>query len=412
MLSAIGVVRAQGTADRTRLHAEQIDAANGLLVGAARERVVELISSGQCDIWLSAEQILVAIQVAMESGSPDVGQSVDDDLLGRFLLGINDLLLAHAPKTPEDLSIYMALRRGGLLRNEQPRYLIGRWYDLLVTRAQKHAEAGSLNIAEIFQSATGMTIPDLMGFCTAFIANMIPATSAKELMEWGYPTLIPRIEAQVRNPDQLAAIHGQLFATPEEYTTSFASNPSSLGSSTMMPFMERPFVQLANGAAVPVALSLVLNTISMGAYWILVRQVGRDDPRHGVQNLNKLVGQVHQEYLSDLLQASAPSSGPIVVYDEAAVQAASPRGRKRGGQPPFDAAIVDGDRLFLIEMYARSLSRATIESGDPDAYREEIREHYLHKVRQLGRAITDIRAGIWAIPGVVFSDRARRSIPR
>jgi hypothetical protein len=71
----------------------------------------------------------------------------------------------------------------------------------------------------------------------------------------------------------------------------------------------------------------------------------------------------------------------------------------RPGKPPFDAAIIAGDTLVLIEMLTATLRLATMERCDPALYQADFNHYFKKKAGQIARAVEGVGNGTWVIPG-------------
>ncbi len=139
----------------------------------------------------------------------------------------------------------------------------------------------------------------------------------------------------------------------------------------------------------------------MGVYWMLHRLFSQNDPKEGVRAFTAFVGQLFQEYATDLFTRiySRHPDKSQQFYDEQAILEASKRTRQRLN-PPFDGVILSGDSLILTEMSTIALSAQVMETGDASAFSAVIQRSFVPKIKQLNAAFQGLADGTWQVPGL------------
>src|SRR5260370_13027583 len=162
--------------------------------------------------------------------------------------------------------------------NEQPRYLIGRYYDLLVSRSRlQTGTTGKLDIDAAFQAAIGIGIDEFIGLTTLYAAPFY-VQSVSDLVTLHFQNIISKIEEQIRAPVMRAQCQRLLSRDIPSFRTSFLADTQDLALSSYLPFQETPLVRTEIGSALPISLRFLLDKISLGIYWILHEYLKRLDP--------------------------------------------------------------------------------------------------------------------------------------
>jgi len=150
-----------------------------------------------------------------------------------------------------------------------------------------------------------------------------------------------------------------------------------------------------------------MDKAARGAYWELHRHF-RSLGAHTLEDFTSHLGELHQEYASDLLRQAFSGRADCVIVDEDEVIAAS-HSRPAGQKPPFDAALVEGDALVLLEMSTASFTLPALEQGDTARFDSEVAK-FTSKARQLQTAVEQVASGTWDVPGLDRT-RVRRVFP-
>lgn len=134
---------------------------------------------------------------------------------------------------------------------------------------------------------------------------------------------------------------------------------------------------------------------------MLHRLFSQNDSKEGVRAFTAFVGQLFQEYATDLftrIYSRHPEKNQQF-YDEQAILEASKRTRQRLN-PPFDGVILSGDSLILTEMSTIALSAQVMETGDASAFSAVIQRSFVPKIKQLNAAFQGLADGTWQVPGL------------
>jgi len=381
---------------------EQLRAARELLPEPYRQRAVGWLKAGRRDVVFGPEQLLLAMRLVIEHGRPGPAGQADLQRVARLLLGLTDIMVSgeeFKAASAEDVAVAMALRRLGLPRIEQPRYELARWHDLLVTRARAAADSeGAMDLDALFRARTGLAIEEYLGIAFFHAAPLLSPRSPGNLMPADSDDALAQLQDKYRDSATAAAASRLLIADVDTLRTRFGRDTARLHRSSLRPFWEHPFVRLDSGRVQAVSATLALNRGIRGVYHLLVDQAGTPRGRVGDRNVNNLtsfIGRLHEEYLTSLLRRALSTGRRGILASEADVMAATGRADK----PPFDAAIIVGDTLVLIEMLTATLRLATMERCDPALYRADFDRDFKKKARQVARAVQGVGNGTWVIPG-------------
>jgi hypothetical protein len=401
-ISTMSIVLNNTPWDLDTLHAQQRALAHYLCTPEVARQVERCIEAGRGDVLVHEEQLLLAAKLALCYGQPGPAKDIALEQLGELLLGINDLLQQEEAEaaTLHELMIIRSLRRRGITRNEQARYLLPRYFDLLVTHARGKSLSG-VDFDRVFLDAVGFTIEQWMAFAFLYAAPFIGVASVKELQEKELLHVIQRWEGQIREPEILERCQ-RLFS---QARVGFRSELLPAGVEVVqagnLPVQEHPLFRLDNGSALPISLPLLLEKGTMGVYWMLHKLFSQNDPKEGVRTFTAFVGQLFQGYATDLFKRiySHRPDGSQQFYDEQAILEASKRTRQHLN-PPFDGAIVSGDSLILTEMSTIALSAQVMETGDASAFSAVIQRSFVPKINQLNAAFQGLADGTWQVPGL------------
>jgi len=373
----------------------QIQIAHQLLSRSSAATVTGLLQRGEGATFLSEEQLLTAARLAVLNGLDRDPYVLADGATGELLLRINDELYPDHDTDDEARSglVPLVLRQFGFDRNEQERYLLPRYFDLLITRGIPLLVDGQEQTpADLFTRALGISPQEYMA-CGLLSAAAFHAVSnvqglrraSQQLDEWLRSLKKPELEHSMA---LYAGDRAGLKNAFAEYAIS--------GGRTLMPFREKPLFRKADGPLIPVSVRVLLEKVAMGVYWELHKYFRE---RQQVGTLTAYLGPVFQSYLSDILDDIFRPIPNASYYPEASVRRVA--GRKRAQEaPPFDAAIVEGDALILIEKTTTALPALLLEAGDPDklfsdpsADAPEERKpdrKFVEKLRQLQDAVNEL----------------------
>ncbi len=401
-ISTMSIVLNNTSWDLDTLHAQQRALAQYLCTPEVARQVDRSIEAGRGNVLVHEEQLLLAAKLALCYGQAGPAKDIPLERFGELLLGINDLLQQEEAEaaTIHELMIVRALRRRGITRNEQARYLLPRYFDLLVTRARSKSLAG-VNFDQVFLDAIGFGIEQWMAFAFLYAAPFIGVASVKELQDKGLLNVIQRWEGQIHEPEILERCQSLFSQEKAGFRSELLPAGMEVVQAGNLPLQEHPLFRLENGSALPISLPLLLEKGTMGVYWMLHRLFSQHDPKEGVRTFTAFVGQLFQEYATDLFKRiySHLLDNSQQFYDEQAILEASKRTRQRLN-PPFDGVILSGDSLILTEMSTIALSAQVMETGDSSAFSAMIQRSFVPKIKQLNAAFQGLADGAWQVPGL------------
>jgi|GEM_PF-1552360 len=347
------------------------------------------LRNGRRDVFVHREQLLIAAKLAILYGKPGVPEDpIDQAHIGELLLGINTMLgqTGEQLETSSSLLTTLALRGGALGRNEQNRYAAGRYYDLLVTRAR----AKTLQFEETFRKAVGMSIEAYLGFALMYLEPFHGVQSVNELAIKDFLNAIGRYESQIRDQRLRQACQDAFSLDRAGFKAALQAQPGSVFGGSYLAFKERPLYRMENGSAIPISLDLLEERLAVGPYWALHSECMRRGGRRAVAQFVGQLGPVFEEYLTDLLRRIYANShlAHVQFFDEKAIIQASTI-YSASNKPPFDAAILVGDTLVLVEIFAGALALRVLERADPNRLDLDVEGHQ-KKIRQLARAVKEI----------------------
>ena len=140
--------------------AEQRGLAQEILDGEARDRALALFDKGEIQALTHADSVLHAVHLTLKYANAD-GGSDDSSVFGPLLLGANEQLGGSLAETPDELA-GLVLHNFAFGGGDQLRYLVPRYYDLLVRRPSRSGGSASATPASVFETATGLPLEDFL----------------------------------------------------------------------------------------------------------------------------------------------------------------------------------------------------------------------------------------------------------
>ena len=402
--------------DRAALHAQHSNLAENVCAPKVAKTVSNLLLTGRRDVFAHQTQLLLAVKLAILFGQPGplVPLSPEDsatllDPLGELLLRINDVLeLAEASgQTIQQLETRTALRQQAVDRNEQVRYLVGRYYDLLVTRARSYAgPEPRLDLDAAFIEATNLTFDEYLVFSIVYLQPFQGVGNVQQLAESDWTNVLRQRQSLVVTDDKKNAGRRQFIQTKQDLLSGVGTDPNKFSRPQFLPMQNRPLYELEDGSIVPISYNFLLSKFGMGIYWVLHTHYLKTGGPRGVDGFCTFIGALFQDYGTHLLTRTfEPSSTPLRrFYNEQEVIDASEVGASI--RPPFDGVIVEGNSLIIVEMTVAAITARTMETADLLKYVEEIQRDgsLISKVRdRLARAVSEIAEGKWKIPDLNLS---------
>ncbi|HZU70931.1 MAG TPA: hypothetical protein VFA09_26885 [Ktedonobacteraceae bacterium] len=404
-ISMISIITTNTPSRVEVIRQQHADLAQRLSVPWLARRIELLIRSGRGDAIVHHEQLLLAARLAFLHGQPGPSEGTPLELIGELLLGINDLFnYGQQPTTPQELLITLASRRQAIALSGQPRYQLARYFDMFVTRSRKKAQA-TCDLDAAFLRQAHISLEEYMAFALLYQGPFFGAASVHDLQQNDFLHRVRLFETQVRDPQFLTRCQ-QLFArNAEEFQAIwYDRGDQPVEHLSYLPFQLYPLFRLSNGSAIPIALSFLYDKMSVGAYWLLHESFRVADAKKGVPAFTKYVGELFQDYITDLLTRVYVAVQPERFFDEASILQASPRMQQaiRRGKPPrcCDGILVSGNSLVLFEMTATALPVQTLVEADPTTFPDEVRRKFQHKIEQLGHTFDGLAQHIIDLPGL------------
>jgi hypothetical protein len=385
---------------------DQISGALEMLPSPIKDSVVRMLKAGSHHVWFHDEQLLVAAKLAVLYGR-DGPPAWDKAVGAELLLGINDIVGSAEPavetsdKEEERRLLGFIIRRLGLLQNEAPRYLIGRYYDLLVTRADKYQGLLQQNVNEAFLAATGIGIEEFFAFALVFAAVFSQFSTAQKLGEANFAGIGIEVEASIKDNQVRGKVSEALATDRAGLQERFAGEAESpqIARSQLLPFQEKPLYRLSSGSLVPLIYPFLLDKASLGIYWILQNYFAGIDTQHGVESLRSMLGRLHQDYVTDILARTYRGRAGATVHSEAdLVGAQPPPPRNNEGLP--DALLTEGEDAVVFEMSVTALTYGLLLTGDQDRFENETAEKFRPKFSQLAHSIDALVDAPSSFPGL------------
>lgn len=378
-------------------------------------RIELLLQSGRGDAVAHQEQLLLAARLALLHGQPGPSEGTSLEPIGEFLLGINDLFKYHqwdAPSeestsqelTPQELMTRLASRRQAIISSGQLRYQLARYFDLLVTRSRKKCRK-NCDLDAAFVRQTNISLEEYMACGLLYLEPFFGATSVRDLSEKNFLHRVRLLEEHVRDP-QLLEYCRRLFV---QDTEAFRAIWSETGDQpierlSFVPFQRHPLVRLSNGSAIPIDQSFLLDKLSVGAYWLLHESFRATDTKNGVPTFTRYIGDLFQDYVTDLLTRIYTNAQPEIFFDEETILQSSPqmqRAIKRGRKPQCcDGILVSRNSLVLFEMTITSLPVQTLIEADPSAFFNDVSRKFQHKMEQLAHTFDGLAQQMIELPGL------------
>jgi hypothetical protein len=368
-------------------------------------RIELLIKSGRGDAIVHQEQLLLAARLAFLHGQSGPSEDTPLDLIGELLLGINDLFkYGQQSTTPQELMITLASRRQAIALSGQPRYQLARYFDLFVTRSRKKSQA-TCDLDTAFLRQTNISLEEYMAFALLYQGPFFGVTNVHDLQQNDFLHRVRLFETQVRDPRFLERCQQSFARNAEEFQAIWSERGDQpVERLSYLPFQLYPLFRLSNGSAIPIALPFLFDKMSIGAYWLLHESFRLADSKRGIPTFTKYVGELFQDYITDLLARLYAAGQPERFFDEASILQASPRMRQamRKGKTPrcCDGILVSGNSLVLFEMTATALPVQILVEANPTTFQDEVRRKFQHKIEQLGHTFDGLAQQVIELPGL------------
>jgi len=408
LISMISIIQTNTPLLPEVLRAQQSALARQICTSEIADKIERKINRGDRDALTSAEQLLQAAVFAILYGKSGLAEDQSNgsiNELGNFLLKVNEVISTDDHGLGEkfsdvELLIKLSMQHHSRTLQEQPRYLLARYYDLLVTRSQEQ-KSSKLDFNQAMYEATGLGIEEFMALGFLYYTPFGDKSEVRQLAENNYWGMIHGIESRIRKLEIRERVQSLFASSLDEFRRAFKKGELNPLDASLLPFKKRPFYRTENGSAIPVSLPFVLEKFSVGTYWALHGWYC-DQSKKALNSFTGFVGERFQDYITDLLVRTY--SGNISkhhhFYREQDVIKASP-GALSGDKPPFDGILVSNDSIVIFEMTTEGIPVNVLESGDPGKFTKEAKDRLGKKFeKQLSRACTGLANGTWGAPGL------------
>ncbi len=223
------------------------------------------------------EQLLLAIKLAILYGRAGAAELTTESrhAVGRFLLGVNDLLRRGDLDNPESAAMLgFAMRALYMGAHEPPAYVVARYHDLLVNRMAAALTAGeiSLDIDRNCRAEHSLGVEDIIALAFFWSAPFGPLNPNPPFAPGGAlgfyhagDQLLGRLQAHERAETII-----QMFGADRAQLRAELDDSTPLDQSNFIPLATHPFYRLEGGGVIPVHHRLMLDKLSVGTYWTLL----------------------------------------------------------------------------------------------------------------------------------------------
>ncbi len=407
LISTISIIQTNTPRwDLSFIHSQQCNLARNICTPEIAGKVERLITTGRRDVLAHEEQLLLGARLALLYGQPGPAEIPAENALGKlgeFLLGVSEVLQSgeDISPAPDELMVSLVLRRQANSRNEQLRYCLARYFDLLVMRTCRVSQP-ECDLDKAFLEKIGLAIEEYMALAFMYLSPFYNVTEVMQLQAMGFHDVIKRYEEQIRTPE-LREQCRQLFSQDASgFRADLQADACDTARYSFLPFKRKPLFRTVNGSAIPISLPFLIETVAMGAYWHLLDYYSAIGGRKGVQTFAGYMGKLFQPYVTELLERTYTGAGcgDQHFYGEQEIIASSPKA-PQGEHPPFDGILISEKSIVIFEMGVMSLTATIMEQADPAHYIESLKRDFVRKIeKQLNRAFQGIAEGIWSAPGL------------
>jgi hypothetical protein len=403
------VMRRHYGGDRAAYLHDQLGVAKDLFPPIIFERVRLTAETTGSDTVIHPTQLLIAALLAVHFGKPGDRAQWDTAVGAELLLRIPDALDITGGQGDDSL-LKLLIRRYGENRNEEERYLLGRYFDLFVQRPR--AKWGHPSpFDRLFERHKGYTIEEFLTCGYLLVSELLNVPSVAALQQIEFDQAIGRAARQLGHVPHAELVEADLVATPDWLRAHPQTrlNASSLALTNFEAFGEKPLMRVPSGGILPLSMPLFLHRLSIGLYWDLFEAARKDDAEHGVEDLNAKVGELFQEYCTAALAAAATAGGATFIPES---EVRGPEGRSKP-----DALLLEDRSLIVIEMTVSTLPMAVQVKGSVEGFRQLLAPEgpIGRKLRQPVTAATNLLDGTTHTPRLgPFPGRrhlSRRPVP-
>lgn len=337
---------------------QQRDIATALFPDVIAQRIHYHLDAGTGDTIMHSEQLLIAAMLAVHYGRPGPRTSWDAAVGAEFVLRLLDLLDVSAGSDRDDL-LRLVLRRLGATPGDQERYVLGRYFDLLVKRPRERW--GSVSpFDRVFMAAKSYSMEQYLGVGMVLIHRLLDPMTVAELTRIRFDRVIPD---QVAALPSAGPIADELVANLDWFRSHPRTTPhaADLALANLEAFFDKPLIRVESEAVLPMSMPIVLQRLATGMYWTLFTY--KQATEHGIEDMNSSLGQVFQEYCTDALRGACPPASRFVPESSIA-------GPSTVSKP--DLILAEGTKWIVIETTVSTVPKGTLLSGDVAAFRRQI----------------------------------------
>ncbi len=265
LISMISIIQTNTPSLHNVLQAQQCALVQQICAQEIANEIVRKINRGDRDALTSDEQLLQAALFAIlhgESGPAKDRPNESVDELGEFLLKVNDMISygdhGNGEKFSDiELLIKLSMRHHSRTLQEQPRYLLARYYDLLVTRTQEQRDSG-FDFEQVIRDATKVGIEEFMALAFLYCAPFGDRSEVRQLAANNFWGMIREIEARIRKLEMRECVRSLFAHTYDEFRQAFKDGAQNPLDASLLPFKKRPFYRTENDSALPRTPSQIL----------------------------------------------------------------------------------------------------------------------------------------------------------
>jgi hypothetical protein len=374
--------------------------------GPFKKRLRTALAQHAGSIPLSEQGLLILARLALLHGGPErPATPADEEPFLWLLFAVPSVLLEVGPENEvadsgpvEERFLRMFVASGGLVQNELLTATIARahvMYSLLASTPEAIAHDSYCPFDEWLGEESGLTVSDLQagGFGMAAMSQL-----------WDYDQIGPvAVLSGVLRGTALAgsedALRKALVANRAWYVGHFEQHDDPVHiARDFRAFFERPFVRMADGAALPLSPRAVSQ--ALGDHGLYRRLRGLADERGEWRRFTRFNGWLTEQYAVWLTKRAFPTSGPgaarrITGFGEQAYMVG-----KTDRLSPDIAIDCGGLDLILVEVASGRLTDPSIIAGDADQISVDLARKLTRKIRQLYDRIDELLDRRFSYPGV------------
>jgi len=313
-LSMLLETRARSEDERIRA---EIEAAQQVCTGGIAFSVVNMLRSDRAHGFLTQQQLLMTSRLAILHGLPGHGRELVPGAVGELLLRVNDLLY-EGYSEGDDARLFLlrrALQEAGSKNNEQTRYLLPRYFDLLLhTQVNPEDERDAIDVVAEFHGATGLSVQQYMACGLLFCGGFQQCHDVRNRAEVG------RMVDSWHREEHTAGIVDQgqkCFCATRKELQDEVNKLSADAPQTFVPLRDRPLCVREDGTLLPLNAQALLEKTAVGPYWELHKSFRQ---RHQVGPFTKDMGKVFQSYKDRFLDAVYSDVSGTAYHPESVIQ--------------------------------------------------------------------------------------------